>query len=127
MAVRGLLGRLGAKGRQYDPLESIGAHLRALLNSRTGMSLTVPGFGAVDFNDIVHNLPDGIRFLQSALRATIQTYEPRLDNINVRHIRADDSLYLKFEITARLIDDPKRNLRIVSSWHPGGLFTIDSN
>jgi type VI secretion system protein len=126
MAGGGLLDRLEKRGVGHDSLQSVIAHLRVLLNARAGMALTVPQFGVIDFNDIVHNLPDGIRQIQTSLRTTIQTYEPRLENINVRYVRDDQSLFLRFEITAQLVDKPERTLRIVSSWHPGGLFTVDT-
>jgi type VI secretion system protein len=126
MTGRGLLDRLEKPSKRSTVLESVVAHLRVLLNSRTGTSLTIPDYGVIDFNDIVHNLPDGVRFIQASLQETIQTHEPRLTNVKVRYLKTDDSLLLRFEITARLAGDPLNVLRIHSHLYPGGMFAIGS-
>jgi type VI secretion system protein len=126
MTGRGLLDRLGKPAKRSTVLESIVAHLRVLLNSRTGTSLTAPDYGVIDFNDIVHNLPDGVRYIQASLRETIQNHEPRLTNVNIRHLKTDDSLLLRFEITARLAGDPLNVLRLHCRLYPGGMFAIGS-
>ena len=125
MAGRGILERLGKPSSRYSSTESIVAHLRVLLNSRPGTSLTVPDYGVVDFNDVVHTLPDSIRNIQQSIRTTIETHEPRLKHVNVRYLRTDDSLLLRFEITARLAENPQNVIRLHSNMHLGGLFTVD--
>ncbi len=125
MAGRGLLDRLAAPSQGRDSVESIVAHLRALLNSRPGISSTVPDYGVVDFNDIVHTLPDGVRKIRQSIRQAIQTHEPRLTNISVRHVPSDDPTLMRFEIVARLSEDSKKVLRLQSCMRPGGLFTVD--
>lgn len=106
MPGRGLLSRISAKGpsaaRPIDEVESIVEHLRVLLNTRQGEGPTVPDFGVIDFTDLVHAFPDAIQTLQRAIRATILQYEPRLKNVTVRHIKDDEVLVLKFEITAQM-------------------------
>ncbi len=103
---RGLLSRLTAtsvnEARPLNELESIVEHLRALLNTRQGEAPTAPDFGVVDFTDLVHNFPEAIQTLQRCIRTTILQYEPRLKNVVVQHVRDDEVLVLKFQITAQL-------------------------
>jgi type VI secretion system protein len=106
MAPRGILSRLSAasaqEARPVNELESIVNHLRALLNTRAGESPSSPDFGVVDFTDLVHNFPEAIQTLQRSIRATLLQYEPRMKNVVVQHVRDDEALVLKFQITAQL-------------------------
>ncbi len=102
MAGRGLLSRLGSGGSAPpDESASILEHLRVLLNTRKGEAATVPGFGLVDFTDLVHAFPGAVNTLQASIRATIPEFEPRLRNVTVRHVADSDPLVLKFEVTAQ--------------------------
>jgi type VI secretion system protein len=102
VAKRGLLDRLQAGGSEPpDEVESIIEHLRVLLNTRKGEAVTVPGFGLVDFSDLVHTFPASISTLQASIRATILEFEPRLKNVTVRSIPDPDPLVLRFEIAAQ--------------------------
>ena len=106
MGQRGLLSRLGTGQRQVDTVESVIEHLRVLLNTCSGESVTVPDFGLMDFSDIVHELPHGIHKIQQSIRAVILKYEPRLKNVQVRAIEGDEDesqLFLYFEISAQLV------------------------
>lgn len=106
MAARGILSRLSAasaqEARPVNELESIVNHLRALLNTRAGESPSASDFGVVDFTDLVHNFPEAIQTLQRSIRTTLLQYEPRMKNVVVQHVRDDESLVLKFQITAQL-------------------------
>ena len=105
MSGRGLLARIGAPrgARVAQPAEAVIEHLRVLLNTRRGEAPTVPGYGVPDFSDVVHSFPGAILTLQRAIRDTITEFEPRLKNVQVRHVtNEDDVLTLRFEITARL-------------------------
>jgi type VI secretion system protein len=125
MVARGLLGRLGTGQRRGDPLSQIIVHLSDLLNSHQGHSSTVPGFGVLDFNDVVHNMPDAVRHLQQSIRATIVEHEPRLQNVNVRFVPAEDPLTLQFEILARLASDKQSLVRMRTRVRPGGQFVVE--
>lgn len=125
MAGRGLLSRIeaeeGASTRDRDVSTSIVEHLRVLLNTRKGDSATAPGFGVVDFTDLVHSFPTAVQTLQAAIRATVLEYEPRLRNISVRHVPDDDPLVLRFEITAQPADRNARGmLRFRTQMSAGG-------
>ena len=125
MSDRGVLSRLRAGRRSVDPAASIAAHLRELLNARQGLSETVPDYGVVDFNDVVHTLPDGLRGLQNALRATIAEHEPRLQNVAVRHVPSTDALSVRFEVSGRLTSDKRSIVRLHTELRAGGLVVIE--
>ncbi|HLK99774.1 MAG TPA: type VI secretion system baseplate subunit TssE [Myxococcaceae bacterium] len=129
MAGRGLLSRIeseeGTSSRDVDPSSSIVEHLRVLLNTRRGDSATVPGFGVVDFTDLVHSFPASIQTLQAAIRATILEFEPRLRNVSVRHVPDEDPLMLRFEISAQPADRNARGvLRFRTQMTPGGKIEV---
>ena len=122
MAGRGLLSRIGqveASSRLADVSDSVIEHLRVLLNTRRGEAATVPDYGVPDITDLVHTLPSGIAGLTRALRDTILTYEPRLKNVNVRHLASEEPLVLRFEISARLVED-NRVLKVQTRVRAGG-------
>ena len=125
MSDRGLLSRLHAGRRSVDPVSSIAAHLRELLNARQGFASSAPSFGIVDFNDVVHTLPDGLRTLQSSIRAAIVEHEPRLQSVNVRLVESSNLLSVRFEITARLASDRREVVRVHTELRPGGLFVVE--
>jgi type VI secretion system protein len=122
MGARALLSRIGASdARPVDPIESIVAHLRALLNTRKGDCVTAPDFGILDFADVVHEFPGGIQQLARSIRSTVLHYEPRLKNVAVRHVPDDSLLSLRFEITAQVAEGrTARTLRFATTVKPGG-------
>lgn len=122
---RGLLSRLSAGKRSSDQLASIAAHLRELLNARQGLSECVGSYGVVDFNDVVHTMPDGIRALQHSIRATILEHETRLQSVAVRAVQGDDPLTLRFEITGRLANDRRAVVRLHTEMRCGGQFVVE--
>ena len=83
---------------------SVMAHLGELLNTRQGSALTVPDYGLVEVSEVLYDFPDAIGIMQRALKNTIQTYEPRLKNVQVRHIKDETAnmMLLQFEITGQL-------------------------
>ena len=116
MSTRGLLSRL-EKGHLHPsshketPLESITRHLRVLLNTRRGESVSSPGYGILDFNDVVHSYPSALQKIQTSIRTAIQEYEPRLKNVVVVHVPdVHEPAALKFEITAQLAQRGSREV-----------------
>ncbi len=126
MGRRALLSRIAARdGAAVDPVESIVAHLRALLNTRRGDAPTVPDFGVIDFAGVVHEFPGGVQKLARSIRATIAEYEPRLRNVNVRHLVDEGSLTLQFEITGQLVGPRSGGtLRLATTVRPGGRIDV---
>jgi type VI secretion system protein len=122
MARRALLSRLaGRDTNPVDAVQSIGAHLRVLLNTRRGDSATAPDFGILDFNDVVHEFPGGVQQLAKSIRATILQYEPRLKSVSVRHVPDESPLTLRFEISGQLAEGRSaRTVRFATTVKPGG-------
>jgi type VI secretion system protein len=124
MSQRGLLSRLGSGDRHIDPVQSVIEHLKVLLNTCAGESVTVPDYGLMDFSEIVHELPNGVHKIQQSIRNVILKYEPRLKNVSVRYIPDDEPLVLRFEVVARL-NDPSRSLvRLRTQMSSGGTFRV---
>lgn len=108
MTNRGLFSRLKSgdvhASRRAEPIEEITQHLKVLFNTRKGESVAAPGFGIMDFNDIIHTFPSAIERMQLSLRQAIQEYEPRLKNVSVFHVPDEqDPTSLKFEVSAQLV------------------------
>ncbi len=126
---RGLLGRLATSGASSQPggdlSGDIAAHLHALLNTRIGSAPTAPAYGVVDFTDLVHAFPKSIPALALSIRSTILAFEPRLKNVNVRHLPDEDPWLLKFEISGQLAAGKERGtLRFRTEVSSSGQVTV---
>jgi type VI secretion system protein len=99
--------------------------LKVLLNTRQGDSPCVPGYGIVDFADMVHGFPASVPQLVKSIRSTIIEFEPRLKNVTVRHQPDEVSLVLRFEIAAQLAQAKgTRMLKLATTMLPGGRIDI---
>ena len=91
-----------------DDLESaVFEHLRELLNTRRGASLSAPGYGIDDVAELARDYPDSLADMPRAIKNTLLKYEPRLKNVQVRAVKPEQEgthLMAHFEITAQLID-----------------------
>jgi type VI secretion system protein len=128
MAIRGLLSRLTSADPERPPDEvgSILENLRAILNTRTGDSLSASDFGIIDLADLVHNFPNAAQIMEKSIRATVGTYEPRLKQVRVRLVPSDDPLKLVFEIAARLAGDRAQGMvRVRTVVNPSGRVTVE--
>jgi type VI secretion system protein len=84
--------------------ESILQNLINMCCTRMGTMLTCPDYGIADVSEMIHSFPDAITLMAQTLRHTIQTYEPRLQNVQVVHIPSDvTDLTLRFEVRARVV------------------------
>ena len=105
--------------RDSDLEASVAQHLARLLNTRQGSCLTCPDYGLIEVSEVLYDFPDAIGIMQRALKNTIQTYEPRLKNVQVRHIKneAGAEMTLQFEITAQLTlpDGRRQSLRFATN------------
>jgi type VI secretion system protein len=105
--------------RDGDIETSVSQHLNRLLNTRQGSCLTCPDYGLVEVSEVLHDFPDAIGIVQRALKNTIQQYEPRLKNVQVRHIKGEEmgEMSLSFEITAQLHlpDGRRQSLRFATA------------
>lgn len=121
--MRGLLSRIGQAGTTVDEVASIASHLQVLLNAREGHSETVPGYGVLDFNSVVHTMPDGVAVLTQSIRQTIVEHEPRLEQVHVQNVESEEPMCLRFEIKARLRRS-RKVIRIHTRVRPGGQFDV---
>jgi len=122
MGNRGLLARLSSNTpeRRIEAVESVLENLRSLLNMRVGSAPTAPLMGVPDFTDLVHSFPGSALTLSKAIRATILTYEPRLQSVLVRHVPVDVPMVVRFEVSAQLVDKSKSAVRFQTEFSPGG-------
>jgi type VI secretion system protein len=106
-------------GRDTDVESAVSQHLARMLNTRQGSCLACPDYGLVEVSEIICEFPDAIGIMQRSLKNSIQTYEPRLKNVQVRHVKSESvgDMSLQFEITAQLhLPDGRRQaLRFATS------------
>jgi len=89
--------------------ESVMANLRRLLNSRHGIAPIAADYGIPDLCDVIHDFPDAISWMRKSIKTAIETYEPRLRRVAVKHVTSeDDPLALRFEITAELVTEEEK-------------------
>lgn len=91
--------------------DSIMLNLRELFNARQGSVLMRPDYGMPDFNDLSTQFPDAIPVIGRAIKYQIETFEPRLGSVAVKHVPdPDNPLALCYQIAAeiRLGDEAER-------------------
>ena len=112
MAERTLLQRLidddpAVPGRPFDTsvaTQSIVDYLQILMNTRQGAVDTRPDFGLPDFNDMASEFPAAVPAIARAIKQQIDTFEPRLRNVVVRHVPDPDRpLTLAYRIRGELV------------------------
>ncbi len=110
--------------KDSDVETSVVRHLHQMLNVRQGSCLTCPDYGLVEVSEVLYDFPDAIGIMQRSIKNTLQTYEPRLKNVQVRHIKSDvaNEMTLQFEITAQLqtADGRRQGLRFSTSVDSSG-------
>jgi len=86
--------------------DSILRHLQKMLNTRQGHVLTQPEYGIPDVTEFIQTLPDMVNEVRSAIRNSIEKFEPRLRNVEVAFVPSEGAgLSLRFEITAELVTE----------------------
>jgi type VI secretion system protein len=110
--------------RDHDIESAISTHLVQMLNTRQGSCLTCPDYGLMEVSEILHDFPDAVGLVQRSLKASIQQYEPRLKNVQVRHVKREDvhDLALHFEISGQFLypDGRKGTLRLATGIDASG-------
>ncbi len=116
--------------KDQDLEAAVTAHLVRMLNTRQGSSLTCPDYGLVEVSEVLHDFPDAIGMMQRAIKNSIQQYEPRLKNVQVRHLKNEvmHQMILEFEITAQLQhpDGRRQSLRFGAAVNEGGVVSLNS-
>jgi len=96
------------KFREIDLIESITKHVTFLLNVRRGSVLIRKDYGLADINDVTTNYDEATSIICSSIRYCIEQFEPRLHNVNVKHVVNDsDPLMLRFDICGDIYFDRK--------------------
>lgn len=108
-----------------NPIEitkSVLRNLQHILNSRLGDAPAQPDLGMPSPTEITQASPDAINLVMKNLRACIEKYEPRLNNIDIAHVEAgDEILTLRFQVTARLtVSRDGRTISFDTVVNPGG-------
>ena len=110
--------------RDHDLESAVISHLANMLNNRQGSSLTCPDYGIPELSEIIHDFPEAIGIMQRAIKNSVQLYEPRLKNVQVRHIKNEQThqMILEFEITGQLQlpDGRKQPLRFSTQMDDNG-------
>jgi type VI secretion system protein len=110
--------------RDTDLETAVSSHLARMLNTRQGSCLTCPDYGLIEVSEVLYDFPDAVGIMQRAIKNSIQQYEPRLKNVQVRHLKNDvaNEMILQFEITAQLNlpDGRRQSLRFSTSVDPSG-------
>ncbi len=114
-----LLERIMTEARQdqisVDPsalLDDVLGHLRDLFNVRQGSVPARPDYGMMDVNGVAHLFPEAIAILRAEIKRQIDTFEPRLSDVSVRHVpQPERPLGLVFAVTATLAT-PDRTQRV---------------
>ena len=84
-------------------LDSVTLNIQNMLNVRLGSVKALQGFGMPDFNDVVNQFPDAVQYIRNAIQHFIETYEPRLESVNVYYVPdPEQPLLMKFAIEGRL-------------------------
>ncbi|MGQ9609571.1 MAG: type VI secretion system baseplate subunit TssE [bacterium] len=102
--------------------ESVLNHLKKMLNTRVGNSLTQPqDYGMIDLNEIRMNMPDSITNVQNNIKNMIEKYEPRLKNVKIEHINSgDDLMILKFKVIADIAAERRTSIAFETIVEPSG-------
>jgi type VI secretion system protein len=106
-----LLDRLSTRRREKtgtrpvsDEAASILHHLQRLLNARRGTAAAQMDYGIPDPYEVLHGHGDAIGQMAKAIKASIEKFEPRLTDVQVRHVaNADDILTLRFQIVGQMV------------------------
>lgn len=72
--------------KAQDTATAVAEHLRQMLTTRTGSSLTCPDYGVPDISHLLHDMTEAVKETIRAVKHSIQTYEPRLKNVQVRQL-----------------------------------------
>lgn len=103
-----------------DTAAAVVRHLKQMLSTRQGSSITCADYGVPDVTHLLHDLPEAIALIQRGVKASIQLYEPRLKNVQIRHVRNSNEVgqpAMAFEISGHILlpDGRRQPIRIGTS------------
>lgn len=88
--------------RRLELMDSIVTNVTSILNTHEGDGYTCPTMGC-DFVGLMSRWPTSESDVMATLRRTVELYEPRLRNVQVRRVESDSHV-IAIEITAELND-----------------------
>jgi type VI secretion system protein len=100
-----LIGRFsdGTPVEAVSPAEkrmmSIKDNLTRIFNTREGLLPHLKDYGLPDISEIYRTMPHGIERLESAIKTTIEKFEPRLKNIKLLRLPQTQGKVLTIEFT----------------------------
>ncbi|HEY6463066.1 MAG TPA: type VI secretion system baseplate subunit TssE [Polyangiaceae bacterium] len=120
------MARPRASYSEAEVRESILNNLVQMCSTRQGSALTCPDYGIASVSEMVYLFPDAITIMAQSLRHTIQSYEPRLQNVQVVHVPNENiDLTLKFEVRARaVVEGSKTTVKFETALDPTRRLTI---
>ena len=83
----------GEAGGRMDEDESIRHHLLRMLTTRQGAVQALPDYGLPDLNDLSLSRAEVTRRCCVAIEQCIAAYEPRLQNVRVGYMHAEDDRF----------------------------------
>jgi len=100
-----------------DTAAAVVRHIRQMLTTQHGSSITCPDYGVPDVTHLLHDITEAVALVQRGVKASIQLYEPRLKNVQIRHVRNNNSLGqpgMNFEISGHIMmaDGRRQPVRI---------------
>jgi type VI secretion system protein len=110
--------------RDSDLETAIARHIKDILSTRAGSAPSCPDYGLIEVSEMLYEFPEAIGIMQRSIKNTIQHYEPRLKNIQVRHVKSDGNpmTQFEFEITGQvhLPDGRRQSLRFATNVNGNG-------
>ena len=104
-------------------------HLRRMLTTKSGSAKTCPDYGVPDISHLLHDMSEAIATVQRAVKQSIQNYEPRLKNVQVRPMKMEGNgqTGMLFEITGHIIapDGRRQPLRFTTAMDDKCQLTVD--
>lgn len=106
------MGRLSSHDprRRSDLIETIVTNVASILNTHEGDGYTCPNMGC-DFVSLMSRWPSSEVDLLSTVRRTVEMYETRLRNVQVRRV-PNEAHVISLEITGELRDGSSGRERI---------------
>ncbi len=88
-----------------------------MLLTRQGSAITCADYGVPDVTHLLHDITEAVATVQRGVKASMQQYEPRLKNTQVRHVRSSNDAGMPamvFEISGHIVlaDGKRQALRI---------------
>lgn len=85
-------------------IESVMRNLRTVFNTRQGSVMTRDDYGLSDFGDLSLMFRDAMAHIAREIKELTQKFEPRLEDVSVRHVPdADNPLALSFRISGQIV------------------------